>query len=264
MTRLGSSRPGLTSVAFAHGVVELKATLEANQQANLEFERARKEKTFTDQHGEVLAGLLRHWCGVNCDVDLPHVHTLILKSPKEKTYGILDNLFLQRTAATTLGMTESSTPWAKTDLVNEVFPSYKPVNAGTELGKGLSPFGMTMEGHEGFAQLAQAVRQAAAVKSGALVSLADADTLLANNSHFPSDVWMVVEKVKGWSVVIDVFHGVNHPIAVSIRNAVQVLAPLLQRLAATMGDDIQSGLELVCRVIYDMQQDYYLLHVSCG
>jgi hypothetical protein len=90
--------------------------------------------------------------------------------------------------------------------------------------------------------------------------------LLANDSHFPSDVWMVVEKVKGWSIVIDVFHGVNHPIAVSIRNAVQVLAPLLQRLAATMGDDVQSGLELVCHVVYDMQQDYYLYmrHVGRG
>jgi hypothetical protein len=107
---------------------------------------------------------------VNRDVDLPHVHTLILKSPKEKTYGILDNLFLQRTAATTLGMTESSAPRATTDLVNKVFRSYKLVNAGTELGKGLSPFGMTMEGHEEFAQLAQAVRQAAAVEIGASVS----------------------------------------------------------------------------------------------
>jgi hypothetical protein len=39
MTRLGSGGLGLTSVAFAHGVAELKVTLEANQQANLEFER---------------------------------------------------------------------------------------------------------------------------------------------------------------------------------------------------------------------------------
>jgi hypothetical protein len=266
MTRLGSGGPGLTSVAFAHGVADLKATLEANQQANLEFERARKEKTFTDQHGEALAGLLHRWCGVTRDVDLPHVHTLILKSPKEKTYGILDNLFLQRTMMTSLGMTEGSAPRATTALVNEVFRSYKPVNSGTELGKGLSPFGMTMEGHEGFTQLSQAVRQAAAVEGGASVSLADADTLLASDSHFPSDVWMMVEKVNGWSVVIDVFHGVNHPIAVSVRNAVQVLGPQLQRLASSMGDDPQSGLELVCRVVYDMQQDYYLYmrHVSRG
>jgi hypothetical protein len=119
-------------------------------------------------------------------------------------------------------------PWATTDLVYEVFCSYKPASSGTEVGKGLSPFGTMMEGHEGFAQLSKAVHQSAA--SGASVSLADADTLLANNSHFPSEVWMVVEKLKGWSVMVDVFHGVNHPIAVSIRNAVQELGPRSQPL----------------------------------
>jgi hypothetical protein len=45
MMRLGSSGPGLTSMVVTHGVEELKATLVANQQANLEFERARGEKT---------------------------------------------------------------------------------------------------------------------------------------------------------------------------------------------------------------------------
>jgi hypothetical protein len=66
--------------------------------------------------------------------------------------------------------------------------------------------------------------------------------------------------------VVDVFHGVNHPISVSIRNAVQALGPRLQHLAATMGDDIQSGLELVCHIIYGMQQDYFLYmhHVGRG
>jgi hypothetical protein len=82
---------------------------------------------------------------VNRDADLPHVHTWILKSPKDKTYGILDNnLFIERTTVTTLGMTKSSTPRATTELVNEVFRSYKPANSGTEVGKGLSPFGIMM------------------------------------------------------------------------------------------------------------------------
>jgi hypothetical protein len=244
MTRLGRGGLGLTSVAFAHGVAELKATLVANQQANQEFDRARKEKSFTDQHSEALAGLLHRWCGVNRDADLPHVHMLILKSPKDKTYGILDNLFVQRTMATNLGMTESSLPRATTELVNEVFRSYKPANTGTEVGKGLSPFGITMEGHAGFVQSNKAVRQASTLEGGTSVSIADADTLLANDCHFPSHVWMAVEKFNGWSVVVDVFQGVNHPITVSIRNAVQELGPRLQRLAATMGDDVQLGLEL--------------------
>ena len=41
---------------------------------------------------------------------------------------------------------------------------------------------------------------------------------------------VAVEKLNGWSVVIDIFHGVTHPIAVSVRNAVFTIWPLhLQR-----------------------------------
>jgi hypothetical protein len=232
-------------------------------------EHAERKPYKTDQHGDALAGLLLHrWCGVNRDVDLPHVHMLILKakSPKEKTYGILDNLFIEQTAAMSLGMAEGSEPKSMTGLVNEVFRSYKPANSGSEVGKGLSPFGIMMEGHDGFTQLNKAICQASTLESGTSVSLADADMLLANDSHFPSTIWMVVEKLNGWSVVVDVFHRVNHPIAVSIRTAVQQMGPRLQRLAATMSDDVQSGLELVCRIIYDMQQDYflYMSHVGRG
>jgi hypothetical protein len=62
--------------------------------------------------------------------------------------------------------------------------------------------------------------------------------------------------------VADLFHGVNQAVALSIRCAVQTICPRLQRLAAAMGDDPQDRLELVCRVMYDMQQDYLFLYMN--
>jgi hypothetical protein len=53
-----------------------------------------------------------------------------------------------------------------------------------------------------------------------------------------------------------VFHGVLHPIAVSIREAVLALGPLLQRMVAQYGNEVV-GMELICRIMFDMQQDYF-------
>jgi hypothetical protein len=79
-------------------VDEIKATLVANQQqANLKFQCARGDKTFTDQHGEVLASLLHRWCAVGRDEDLPPVHALLLKSPKSHSYSILNAMLKECT-----------------------------------------------------------------------------------------------------------------------------------------------------------------------
>jgi hypothetical protein len=68
---------------------------------------------------------------------------------------------------------------------------------------------------------------------------------------------VAVEKLYGWSVVIDVFHGVRHPVAMAVSAAVRLIGPLLQRMAGHMGDTPGAGMELICRVMYDMQQDYF-------
>ena len=45
--------------------------------------------------------------------------------------------------------------------------------------------------------------------------------------------------------------------ALAISSAVTQLGPLLQRTANQMGD-LGTGMELICRVMFDMQQDYYM------
>jgi hypothetical protein len=66
--------------------------------------------------------------------------------------------------------------------------------------------------------------------------------------------------------MVDVFHGVGHAISINIRNAVMIIGPFLQRLAAQMGDTEGAGMELICRVMYDMTQDYfgYMMKVAAG
>ena len=65
---------------------------------------------------------------------------------------------------------------------------------------------------------------------------------------------MAVDKLKGWSVVVDVFHGANHDIARSIRTAVRAIGPALIRLSREHAETPAIGMDCICRVMCDMQQ----------
>lgn len=153
-------------------------------------------------------------------------------------------------------MSTLTVPLASTKLVDQVFRAYQPGGTGIEFGEGLSPFAIVMSGHEGAKQVEEKMIKAQFVEAGTSVSLADATDLVANDVRFPTKVHVAVEKLYGWSVVVDVFHGPGQPISVAIRRAVTSICPLLPRMAENAGDG-GTGLETVCRVMFDMQQDYF-------
>lgn len=257
LARLGAGGPGLTNTAFALGVAEIKNVLQANQVAALEFERDKNNKTFTDSHGTYLADQLHRLCGVPDDEHLPPVHGLIANSSKGKVYALLTGLFHERSIRTILPLAGVHAPTATTKLVEDVFRDYQPGGDGQTFGKGLSPFAITMPGHENHSAVSAAQAQAKAVEAGASMSVADATALTAIDSRFPTTPLTAVEKLYGWSVVVDVFHGKDHPVAISIRNAAHTLGPLMHRLHANRADTPAAAIELLCRVLYDMQQDYF-------
>ena len=61
----------------------------------------------------------------------------------------------------------------------------------------------------------------------------------------------------GWSIIIDLFHGVNHSISVSIRQLAVEVAPFFHQVVANHAGDHAAGMDLVCRIMYDAQQDYF-------
>jgi hypothetical protein len=70
--RIGLGGPGLTTATFAHGIAEVKTTLENNLAQQLAHLTARRAKTFTDVHGTALLALILHrLCGIASDADLP-------------------------------------------------------------------------------------------------------------------------------------------------------------------------------------------------
>ena len=256
-SRLGLGGPALTTAAFNTGVTDLRATLDANAQAALAFERARGTTTFTDKHGTQLAQRMYNLCNATDDASLPEVHRLLAAAPKNRDYGILGNLFAERAVASAVPLTAASAPLATTKLVDDVFRSFRPSGTGLTFGQGLTPFAIVCEGHKEMAEVRKLVKQAELTEAGTSMTLHDAETLTTADVRFPSTAQVGAEKLYGWSVAIDVFHGNTHAVAVSIRSFSVDVGPCLHRIFEQLADSPAVGMDLVNRVLFEAQQDYF-------
>ena len=128
-------------------------------------------------------------------------------------------------STSTVHLTENSVPLATARLAEEVFQSHQPAGTGLKFGQGLSPFATVCEGHAKSVTLKDLVKKAAMVEAGTTMSLDDAVALTSGDVRFPTDSNTAMEKLCGWSAVVDVFHGPTHEIAVAARDAVSKIGP---------------------------------------
>jgi hypothetical protein len=255
--RMGLGGPGLTTAAFAHGIAEVRTTLENNLAQQLAHDTARRVKTFTDFHGTALAATLHRLCGVTDDADLPPIHNLLVKTNKSQQYSVLGGAFTARTAASFLHLSANHAPVVTVSLLDNVFRSFRIGGEGLEFGKGLTPFALICPGHSDAHNATISANRASHLESGASATLADITSLSSTEPLFPSQAFVAAEKLYAWSVVVDVFHGTTHPIAMSIRQAVHDICPCLQRISFLMADEPGAGMELVCRIMFELQQEYF-------
>ena len=264
-SRAGVGGPGLTNNVFNAGVADLRTTLNDNATRRLEFERARNERSFTERHGSQLADRMHRLCGVAADADLPEVHQLLAKSTsKSRDYAIINNLFQERATSSTVPLTAANSPIATTTLVDDVFRSFTPATSGLTFGRGLTPFAIVCDGHQESHALIRLMKQAEVAESSSSLTLSDAERLTSTDVKFPTTPFFAGEKLYGWSVVIDVFHGRNTDVANSVRAFATNTVPHLRRIHDQMADTPAVGMDLVCRVLYEAQQIYYLYARELG
>ena len=257
-SRAGVGGPGLTNNVFNAGVTTLKDTMDANTNARLQFERDRNERSFTERHGTQLAQRMHRLCSVAADIDLPEVHRLLAKSAsKSRDYAIINNLCQERCIASAIPLTASNSPLATTTLVDDVFRSFNPAPSGLTFARGLSPFAIVCEGHSESHELSKLMKQAEVAESSSSLSLADAERLTSSDLKFPTTPYFAGEKLYGWSIVVDVFHGRNTDIANAVRGFATRIVPHLHRIHDLMADTPAMGMDLVCRVLYEAQQVYF-------
>jgi hypothetical protein len=266
MASLGVGGPQLSNNVFNTGLQELRRTLTDNHDDTKAFERQLRTKTFQDKHGAALEERVLRFCVVPTSDRLPEVHRLLVNAPRGREYSILNCEFAARAAASPLGIDATNAPMASPTLLDQVFRQYAPMNSGLHLGHGLSPFAIICEGHDEVEALKKLVNNASMVEGGATLTLSDAASLTTNDVRLPTVAYIAVQKLEGWSVVVDVFHGPATPIADAIRTAVQQITPHLFRLVHQAAATESIGMEQVWRVMYEFQQDYfaYLRKMAMG
>ena len=266
LAKLGVGGPGLTTAAFNTGVNALRNQMDQDAQAALQYQRDKDNKSFTDRHGAQLATRLWRWCNVTSDAALPEVHRLLAKSDgKARDYGIIQAAVEARVLASPVPLSMVNAPMVTTSIVEEIFRQYQPCHPGLTFGKGLSPFSMVCHGHPEQHAVSRALEKARIATSGAgSVSLADASTLLTSDVRFPIPGPQGAQKGYAWSIYADVYHGENHDVCISIRNFVNKVGPVFESIQNTNAENPAAGMDLICRVLFEAQQDYFSWMAKVG
>jgi hypothetical protein len=146
-------------------------------------------------------------------------------------------------------------PLATTKLVEELFRCFRVVSYNAAFGEGLTPFAIPCQGHAEAKAVTEMSKKAQLAEGSLSISLSDASTLTATDVRYPTTPQIATEKLYAWSIVVDLFHGVNHPVSISIRNFVLTVGPSLHAVY-NMEDTPAQGMDRVIRVLYEAQQDY--------
>lgn len=255
-TALGTGGPGLTSVAFNAGVTSLETAIRETSAAAITYQRDASQKTFTEQYGTAIAQLMYNLSNTTRDEDIPDIHKLLAKSPKGRAYAILASYLEERAYASELPLTSGCLPLASTKLVDQVFRAFKPACVGTTFGEGLSPFSCVCEGHVEAQTVQLMVKKAEIAEQSASMTLTDAERLTSTDVRFPTTPQTAIEKLYAWSIVVDLFHGVAHPIADNVRAFVKAVGPGLH-VIYSQATVPATGMSYVNRVLYEAQQDYF-------
>jgi hypothetical protein len=129
------------------------------------------------------------------------------------------------------------------------------MNNGLTLGRGLTPFSVVCEGHANAKKLKRDVNKNEIALGSALISLSDADALTTNDISLPTEPYIAQEKMMGWSILVNCFHGHTTQIAINVRAAVAALLPYVHPLVHQVSASHSVGMENLCQVMYELQQD---------
>lgn len=253
LARLGVGGPQLSNAGFTQGILNLQNTITQANNAQL----AANLKTFSDRYGVHIAQTMYNLCNVATDAALPSIHRTLAKSDKGQMHSILLNAIQARALASSVPLTDGNLPLLTTSLSNEVFRNFAVADFGASFGKGLTPFAMVCQGHAEANVVAKSLKKADIIEGGTSVTSQDAERMTVTDVRMPTQPQIAAEKLYAFSVVVDLFHGETHPIANSVRAAVTAIAPALHAVCAHAGAH-KVGMDYCNRVLYEIQQDYFL------
>ena len=247
---------GLTAVTNA--ITTLDTNIQDINTRREAEEAARRNVSFTDRHGTSVATLVQRYCNAAGDDALPEIHRL-MASYKDKSRDMTTlNLALHNRASTVPHLNEINVPRATPHLVN-LFRSHNLIGAGVELGEGMTPFAVVCYGHPYSKDILELADKQATMEAGNnTVTLSDASRFTTKDVRFPRTINQVLDKLDGFTVILDVYFGQGHTYATATREGRQVLAPHILALETAYSHNPRMGMMLALRILMWVQQATFL------
>jgi hypothetical protein len=237
------------------GATQVDRAIRESNEAALQYRRDANAQGFTERYGATRAQLMYNLCDVTDDLSLPETHRQIASQPRGNAHSILASDMETRAFHSPVPLAPGCYPLATTKLVEELFRSFRVASYNAAFGEGLTPFAIPCQGHAEAKAVTEMSKKAQLAEGSLSISLSDASTLTATDVRYPTTAQIATEKLYAWSIVVDLFHGVNHPVSVSIRNFVLTVGPSLHSVY-NMESTPAEGMDRVIRVLYEAQQDY--------
>ena len=156
---------------------------------------------------------------------------------------------------------EYSRPTATTQLI-AMMRDWRLICAGDELTAGLTPFTIVCAGHADHNATRDTVDTLRRLEQGAnSMSYQDAQVFSIAGSNLPSDEMQCADKLRGFSVVVDIIFGDANAMALDFRNFLNQYVPFLQSgLRSYYRDSPGKRLHIRLRSMYyiTMELQYYI------
>ena len=149
-------------------------------------------------------------------------------------------------------VSEANAPVLTTQLVSW-FKEHDIIATGVEFGEGMQPFSVICKGHPSAKEAKQRLEDATRVEAGNSVSLSDARAISTSDARLPTMVYHVVDKLNGFSVILDCYFGAHHTLAYSVRQGAALLGPSILALMGYYPSPVEA-LRMATRVLFQVQQ----------
>jgi hypothetical protein len=246
--------PGLAPLRDVTAAVDqVRATLtaaEAARAAEVAAQVARRAAPvpYTDRFGDAVAQLLRRYCRVNADVDLPELHTTMASYDKRSRDSTTLNLAFASHASHVGAINETNLP-KSTPYLLELIRGHNLIGNSFELGEGLNPFSIICVGHPNTKDVLELAQRQSSVENGSSVSLNDAVQFRTKDGRFPKTYLQATDKLWGLVLFVRVYFGRTHVLFTALNDSVTAVSPMVLQLESLFYTDRKAGLLIAIKVM---------------
>ena len=227
--------------------------MEASRDAQAALAIRNDVVTVLSSRGAAVTQELFNVCYVTAEADLPPIWALLANGTKANAIAQASACVSTRFLASGIQLSPTSIPLVTTQLFDQIFKRNMFAGGGLAMGQGLTPFAIICPNH---AEAHAAIRASAAADTVQQPGLDDALTIMTTDVRLPANPYHAMEKLKGWSILLDCVIGALHPVAVATHDFVMLASPAILEYCANV-IPIAEAMEKIIALLFAAQQKLF-------